>query len=109
MYLHEEMEGMDGEFYRMAESVFSGFVPMFEISGHRRSARLDKYYAERHDGMKPVYWQHKGADLSIFSNKYSGKRVNRDAESFSLNRLAVFGYLPVKPGNDGAHRNTQSV
>lgn len=90
----------DEEFYRVAESVFSGFVPMFEISGHRRSARLDKYYAERHDGMKPVYWQHKGADLSIFSNKYSGKRVSRDAESFSLNRLAVFGYLPVKPGND---------
>ena len=90
----------DEEFYRVTESVFSAFVPMFEISRHSRSECLDKYYAERYDGMKPVYWQHKGADLSIFSNKYSGKRVNRDTESFSLNRLAVLGYFPVKPEND---------
>ena len=90
----------DEEFYSTLESIYSGIIPMFEIDKGEKSAQMDSYYAGSHDAMKPVYWQHAGVELSIFSNKYSSKRVNRENDSYSLNRFAVLGYLPIMPKND---------
>lgn len=90
----------DAEFYDTVESLYSGIIPMFEIGEIKKSVKLDSYFADRHNAMKPVYWQHAGVELSIFSNKYSSKRVNRENSSFSLNRFAVLGYLPIVPEND---------
>lgn len=90
----------DEEFYSTLESIYSGIIPMFEIDKGEKSAQMDSYYADSHDAMNPVYWQHAGVELSIFSNKYSSKRVNRENDSYSLNRFAVLGYLPIVPKNN---------
>lgn len=89
------------DFRNTLEDLYGGFVPMFEISGKSRSDTLEEYCsASFRQELFPVWWQHAGAGLSILSNQYASKRVNRDYDSRSLSRLSVYGYMPFRTVSD---------
>lgn len=88
------------DFHNLLADLYGGFVPMFEISEKRRSDVLEEYFSAPHNDLLPVWWQHAGAGLSILSNQYASKRVNRDYNTKSLNRLAVYGYMPFRTNSD---------
>ena len=88
------------ELRQKLEELFLPIAPTISFSGKYDSLNYDDYISSLpvdKESLLPIFWQHSGVDLGIWSNNYVSKRANRPFITENISKLALYGYfLPDK-------------
>ena len=86
------------ELQQKLEELFLPIAPTISFSKEQKSSNDDDYILSlpvNKDDLLPVFWQHSGVDLGIWSNNYVSKRANRPLATQNISKLALHGYFPA--------------
>lgn len=83
------------ELKRELERLFQPFAPGVIFSESQYIKHKPTTSHSDTSGLLPVYWQHFGVDLGLWSNYYVSKRTHRPLQTRNISKAVLYGHVPV--------------